>query len=462
MNTLVFDIGKTHVKLHMLSPILETLESVQTNNQPIFAPYPSANVDGIWQWFCSNTSTLCRNHEVAELCITTHGATAGIINRDRSDNGLVMPICDYEFSGVDEFNEDYRAHRPNFLESASPELPAGLNLGRQLYWQSRRYGAEFSAATDILMYPQYWVWRITGSLASEVTSFGCHTDLWLPWKKDFSSLAYQLGWTKYFPAFKAAHEIAGQPLHHVIAETGLPEDCRVRVGIHDSNASLYRYRHALPDRAFSLCSTGTWSIVFNGSTNLTQHKQDQDVLANVDLTGKPVVTSRFMGGREYALICEALGAKEDAIVTTKDIEALIDADVLCLPGWVPETGPWPSVQGRIEGVIPRQVEPSSLATLYCALMLDKQLDLVNSEADIIIEGAFLNSPLVLQLVAQLRGKQDVFASSETSAAIVGTALLNAFDQEALTPDLIKVLPSNIAQLVAYKTKWRDRIAEHIS
>ena len=28
------------------------------------------------------------------------------------------------------------------------------------------------------MYPQYWAYRLTGVLANEVTSLGCHTDLW--------------------------------------------------------------------------------------------------------------------------------------------------------------------------------------------------------------------------------------------------------------------------------------------
>ena len=44
-----------------------------------------------------------------------------------------------------------------------------------------------------MTYPQYWVSRLTGTVASDVTSLGCHTDLWAPGAGDFSSLVDRLG-----------------------------------------------------------------------------------------------------------------------------------------------------------------------------------------------------------------------------------------------------------------------------
>ncbi len=38
----------------------------------------------------------------------------------------------------------------------------------------------FSRAAHTLLYPQFWAWRLSGVMASEVTSLGCHSDLWLP------------------------------------------------------------------------------------------------------------------------------------------------------------------------------------------------------------------------------------------------------------------------------------------
>ena len=71
--------------------------------------------------------------------------------------------------------------RPAFEETGSPRLPAGLNLGAQLFWQFRRFpeaaGAhrvdpDVSAVLDASGCP--------GCAASERTSLGCHTDLWDP------------------------------------------------------------------------------------------------------------------------------------------------------------------------------------------------------------------------------------------------------------------------------------------
>lgn len=43
------------------------------------------------------------------------------------------------------------------------------------------------------MYPQYWALRLTGIAANEVTSLGCHTDLWNPWTADFHP--WSTGWS---------------------------------------------------------------------------------------------------------------------------------------------------------------------------------------------------------------------------------------------------------------------------
>jgi len=46
-------------------------------------------------------------------------------------------------------------------------------------------------------------------------------------------------------------------------------------------------------------TTGTWYIIFNQKTSLTNLNPNLDMLANIDVFGKPVPTIRFMGGREY-------------------------------------------------------------------------------------------------------------------------------------------------------------------
>jgi len=197
----VFDIGKTHIKAHVLDAggnsvvAREALNSVHTDGA-----YPHFAVDNIWRFLLDCLESFNRMFPVTAIAVTTHGAAAALVDRGREGDGLLLPVLDYEYAGIETINETYRRERPPFAETGSPDLPAGLNLGRQLAWLEAQFPAAFAAATDILLYPQYWVWRLCGARVSEVTSLGCHTDLWAPWERTYSSLVRNQGWTEKFPS----------------------------------------------------------------------------------------------------------------------------------------------------------------------------------------------------------------------------------------------------------------------
>ena len=92
-----------------------------------------------------------------------------------------VTVLDYEHTGPDETAEGYNAVRPAFSVTGSPRLAAGLNIGAQLYWQRARFSTAFSRIACVLPYPQYWGFRLTGKRASEVTSWGCHSDVRAPY-----------------------------------------------------------------------------------------------------------------------------------------------------------------------------------------------------------------------------------------------------------------------------------------
>jgi sugar (pentulose or hexulose) kinase len=240
--------------------------------------------------------------------------------------------------------------------------------------------------------------------------------------------------------------------------TGLPPDCVVHVGVHDSNASYLRYRRAMADRPFSVVSTGTWSIVMNGSAGAAVLQAERDMLANVDVTGTPVVCSRFMGGREYALVCKHLGGALDTAVDAAQVKALIANDVYCLPGWQAGTGPFLGTSGEISGTLPADVPAAALASLYCALVLDYQLDLVAVREQVIIGGAFLKNPLLCALLAQLREGQPVLACRDITGTVVGAAQLTRWYDVRENLHLDAVVPAAVGDLDDYRQRWRDRIA----
>jgi len=193
-NCLVLDVGKTNVKIHVLDDQQRSLATYTKDNKILSnSPYPHADVDGIWLWMMEVFGTCAAEYEIAAIAVSAHGATAALVDSSPSGNGLVLPIMDYEWCGLDSLNESYEKLRPPFVETCSPSLPGGLNSGRQLVWQQHHFRNEFERAEALLMYPQYWSWRLTGSLVSEVSSLGCHTDLWSPAHNNFSSLVASQG-----------------------------------------------------------------------------------------------------------------------------------------------------------------------------------------------------------------------------------------------------------------------------
>ena len=149
----VLDIGKTNVKLATFAEDGALLWERSTPNRVCAdAPYPHADIERIWAFFVDALADANKAEEIATIVATTHACTAALID----DAGLVLPVLDYEFAGVDEIEPSYARVRPLFSESLSPRLPAGLNLGRQLAWQKQKFPEAFARAKYFLTYPQYW------------------------------------------------------------------------------------------------------------------------------------------------------------------------------------------------------------------------------------------------------------------------------------------------------------------
>jgi sugar (pentulose or hexulose) kinase len=391
--------------------------------------------------------------EIEAIAVSAHGATAALVDTSLPGNGLALPIMDYEWPGVESLNESYEQLRPPFSETYSPSLPGGLNIGRQLVWQQHHFVKVFESADALLMYPQYWSWRLSGKLVSEVSSLGCHTDLWSPTNGDYSSLVARQGWTHLFPPIASAWESVGTVAESVVAESGLPASCRVHVGVHDSNASLLRFLLAKPGEDFCVVSTGTWVVCMSTEDSLHHLDQTKDMLANVDVQGHPVPCVRFMGGREYAEICNATGSATYQQSNEEDISQIIRDGVMALPNFSGGSGPFGDRRPEIRGT-PRN--GAALATLYCALMVDHCLDLLHAIGDVIVVGGFLQNPLVCNLIAQLRESQSVNVSGDEAGTVRGAAQLTTWSAPVSLATQ-RCAPSQIDGLDDYCAAWHEQI-----
>ncbi len=447
---IVLDIGKTNVKLALVDAAGTLLaEERRTNVILQDGPYPHHDIDGIWTWMLDTCRTFATLADVSAIVPVTHGATAALVDAD----GLVLPVLDYEAAlpGV-----DYDPVRPPYRETYSPSLPVGLNLGRQLVWLAQRYPDAFAQAEHILMYPQYWAWRLCGVAASEATSLGCHTDLWDPVHQRFSNLVSNMHWQRLMPPLAGPAAALGTLTPALAAATGLPATCQVLCGIHDSNASLVRYLDRTGDAApQTVLSTGTWVIAAAFGVQVRRLREERDMLANTNALGQPVACMRFMGGREFA----ALAGPGPENCTIEHVAAIVARGTLALPSFA-EAGPFAGRIGTITGPAPQDApERFALATLYCVLMTDYCLDALGARGPLAVEGSFTVNPLFGALLAALRPQQAISYSDDASGTTCGGWMLR-YPDSAPRGASRRIAPQSVEGLIAYRGLWLAQLDEH--
>jgi L-fuculokinase len=450
----VLEVGRIAVRLLAIAPngrllsLRSAPHEVRTG-----APYPSFDTEHIWRWMMAALADLGERFTIRAIVPTSYGSAAALVN----GADLLLPILDHDAEPPAEVAAAYAEIAPWFEECHCPIDPAGLTLGRQLFWLSRAFPDEFGRARWILPFAQYWAWGLAGVPACEVTSLGAQTQLWSPRGRDFSSLVHRLGWVDKFPPLRSAWEVLGPLQFELAAKCKLPVDIPVLCGIHDGSANFARYLASGLDD-FTLISTAARLTLLQAQLPLDRLDALRDTVANSDLLGRPVACARFMGGREYAAIAGAgLGA---AGAELADVEALVAAGTMALPSFTAGGGPLPGTggKGQIVGPVPESPRArAALASLYLALMASVCLDVLGSRGEVIIGGAFADHRLFAALLAALRPGQPVAVSSERQGAAVGAALLWGWsERSAPAPlDLARVVAPRLAGLAAYERRWRS-------
>jgi sugar (pentulose or hexulose) kinase len=442
----VLDIGKTNAKVVVLDA--ETgaeIASARTPNTVLTdGPYPHYDVEALWAFALNAFRRFAADPGFDAISITTHGASAALLD---ADGELVLPVLDYEHEYPAEIRAAYDTLRPPFAETFSPRLAMGLNLGAQLHYQKAAFPEAFARVAAIVTYPQYWAARLTGIAANEMTSLGCHTDLWNPKAGAYSALVDTLGIRPLMAPVRPAFDALGLVLPEIAAVIGtsVPVHC----GIHDSNASLLP--HLVGRKApFSVVSTGTWVINFAVGGDLAHLDPARDTLANVDAYGRAVPSSRFMGGREFEMLSAEIGnvSEEEA---TAALPSVIAKGMMLLPNVVSGSGPFPGRKSRwvnAEGA--SRAERHAAACLYLALMNEACLGLIGAGGPTVVEGPFAANGLYRTLLAALTGRPVIAVPGSTGTS-QGAALLAGI-APAAAPET-HVAPTAVPGLDAYRAAW---------
>ncbi len=452
----VIDIGKTHARLFTAESgqgVLST--SRYTIRGAIESPIiRELDVRGIESWLIETLRSHPQRDRIGAIVPIAHGAAAVLI--DAEGNVLLAP--DYEDARFDEVAEAYRPLRDPFHLTYSPFLPLGLNLGRQLFYLKSRAPEVLARTHQLLLYPQFWAWRLSSTAASEVTSLACHSDLWHPLARCPSDLAAKQRWTAWIPSLRAASEVLGTISGTMTEKTGLNTDCRILTGLHDSNASFLAHLANRRERPFVLISSGTWTILMARGVDPTRIREHLDMLINIDATGTPVATARFMGGREYEVITGKAGLQ--VAPSLDDLPALLGGEVLALPSFSRAGGPFPGVQGqllRADALTARQ--RTTLASVYLALMTDYVLELMGVECDLIIDGPLAKNSVYAEVLSCLRPHANVLLSQGCASAVTAASVLcniSPVEQQYTSTRSY----AYHKRLEVYRSVWREAAALH--
>ena len=439
---IVLDIGKTNVKLTFVDSFNnKTIKFFKTKQKNIYRHgIKILNSNSIFEWALKKITYIGRKHNLDKFVCTAHGTSIALISYDDKE---LLACTDYEYK-FDKLFNNYKKIAPKFSESFSPFLENGLNIGQQIYYLYKRKQKLIKKTKYILNYPQYIVWKLTSSFSSEISYVGCHTHLWDFKRNKLSSFVKKIKLEKKFPQIRKAWDTIGRKQ---IGESNL----KIINGIHDSNASYLYFKNS-DIKNFTLVSTGTWYIIFNQKTPLKNLNPSLDMLANIDVFGKPVPTMRFMGGREYDHLMGVFKISNK----TRAIKNFSFHDYLIYPSYA--SGGGFSIN-KINISLYERLNKGQiyyLICLYISFVINFCLNQMKSSNTIILDGPITKNITIMKILSSLRKKQIVLKNKREIGTTLGaTNLFNIKKKNKLQTVVIKKYQNQSIQAI-YKN-WEQNL-----
>jgi sugar (pentulose or hexulose) kinase len=434
----VFDVGKTNKKLFLFDErykivleksarFIETLdedgdvcENLESLRLSVF--------DSLREVF-KNTE-----FEIRAINFATYGASFVYIDEDGKPLApLYNYLKEYPEELKNKFYSDYGGEEVFSNLTASPVL-GSLNSGMQIYRIKHEKPELFKQIKYALHLPQYLSYLISGEAYSDITSIGCHTNLW-----DFSKNRYH-EWVEKEGILEKLAPIV--PSDSVMPAAFPGNNYGVGAGLHDSSAALIPYLVSF-NEPFILLSTGTWCISLNpfNSSPLTAEELKNDCLCYLQYEGKPVKASRLFAGYEH----------EQQV---KRIAAHFGTDVISYRAVPYKAALIEELERRSGGLVDgpsfagRDLNEYASDTLaYHQLILDLvnqqyvSTNMVLSGTDvkrIFVDGGFSKNTIFMNLLARAFPELEVFAAYMAQATAVGAALAihKSWNTQALPNDIV--------------------------
>jgi sugar (pentulose or hexulose) kinase len=437
----IFDIGKTNKKLFLFNENYEIVleKSTQFSEIQDEDGFPCEDVNLLKNWVLTSFEEISQleEYDIKALNFSTYGAS--FVHVD-ADGETVAPLYNYlkpypEYLKK-QFYDTYGGEERFAQQTASPIL-GSLNSGMILYRLKYEKPSLFAQIHYSLHLPQYISLLFSGRFFSDITSIGCHTNLW-----DFEKNQYH-EWVEKDGVEKKIAPLTprgGVKVSNILPLWGLG-GLFVGFGLHDSSAALIPYLATFKE-PFVLISTGTWCISLNPFNHipLTTNELAQDCLAYMQYTGKPVKASRLFAGNEHEEQTKRLSAHfqkpNDYFKTVKYkielIENLGSKYVSFAERDLKVFETYEEAYHQLISDIIAQQKISTELVIYNAPV--KQL---------FVDGGFGKNEIYMNLLAKAFPEMEIYAASVAQATSLGAAL--AIHQDWNTQEL----PLNLIELRRY-------------
>ncbi|MFM1961985.1 MAG: hypothetical protein RLZZ172_830 [Bacteroidota bacterium] len=377
-------------------------------------------------------------YEVKAINFTTYGAS--FVYLDDSGNPLTHLynyLKPYPEALKHALYSDYGGEKEFLRVTSSPSL-GSLNSGLQVLRLKKEQPAIFNLVAHALHLPQYISFLFTGLKRTDITSIGCHTQLW-----DFTKMSYHQ-WVE-----KEGLTTVLGPMEKSDLATRIQwgnHDVWAGVGLHDSSSALIPYLVSFKE-PFILISTGTWSISLNPFDDipLTDEELQRDCLCYLQYTGRPVKAARYFLGpahEEGVAIIAAHFALPSDFYTVMQFHADIffkSKELL--------SNMTAAAFGDIDLMTVGSPDMAYYLLMHCLVQFQSastRLLLRHGKVEkILVDGGFSRNEIFMQMLAESFAEQDVYASEVPQATAMGAALV----QHKYWND--KEIPQTIIDLKAF-------------
>jgi L-fuculokinase len=439
----ILDVGKTNKKLLLFDThyklVFEKTDCLEETKDEDGFPCEDVRALTLWVENTLAEITTSTEFEIKAINFSAYGASLVHLNK----HGEVITAL-YNYikpfpAGLQEKFYEENGGRDEFSRITASPVLGNLNSGMQLYRLKKEQPEVFSKIATSVHLPQYISYLVTGKAYAEITSIGCHTNLWNFERQEYHPWVRREGLGEKFPPISRGSDVVAPEENFNPMEAG--------IGLHDSSSALIPYLIAFRE-PFILLSTGTWCISLNpfDHSPLTREELTQDCLCYLSYTGNPVKASRIFAGHDHEEQAKRLAAHFN-------VPANHYSSVRYSPG----------IQVKWENIVQKKIQtpPTSFFQerdlsvfrsyegAYHQLMADIVVQQVASTQlvlgsesirRIFVDGGFSQNSIYMNLMAIAFPGIEVYAAKVPQASALGAALAihHHWNPDPIPVDLIEL------------------------